>query len=226
MGEESRRASAAAALSGALSALLIFIGSGVIARTSGPGRHSLPESAAEVGEYLADADHTRVLVGEYVGAVGFVLFLPFAAYLLARVARSDRAQSWARRAGAAAATIYVALSLAAVAALVPALNREGDAAAGFLDLRTALIALAFVALAAWLLVVGLHALQTRVLPRWLGWAAVVLALLQLVLTPLAGIDPGFTGVPTFATFLWIVVVSVLLFRRERASTPEVERGVA
>ena len=67
--------------------------------------------------------------------------------------------------GGAAAATYVGLTLAGAAALVPALNREGDAAAGFLDLRTALIALAFVALAAWLLVVGIHALQTHALPR-------------------------------------------------------------
>jgi hypothetical protein len=83
-----------------------------------------------------------------------------------------------------------------------------------------LIALAFVALAAWLLVVGLHVLQTRELPRWLGWVAVALALLQFVLTPLAGIDPGFTGIPTFGTFVWIVVASVMLFRRERSAASD------
>lgn len=214
MGEGSRWRSAAA-LSGAGSVVMIFVGSAAIARTSGPGRHSLPESADDVGDYLADADHARVLVGEYLGALGVVLFLLFAMYLLARVARPET--DWSRRVGAAAATIYVALTLAGLAALVPALNREGEAAAGFLDLRTALIALAFLALAAWLLVVGVHALHTRELPRWLGWGAVVLALLQFAMTPLAGIDPGFTGLPTFATFLWIVVASVLLFRRERVS---------
>ena len=80
-----------------------------------------------------------------------------------------------------------------------------------------MIALAFVALAVWLLAAGLQALETRELPRWLGWAAIVLALLQLVATPLAAIDPGFTGLPTFGTFLWIVIASVLLFRTERAA---------
>ena len=218
MGEGSRWRSTAA-LSGALSVVLIFLGSAVVARTSGPGRHSIPESTEDVGEYLADADHGRVLLGEYVSALGVLLFLLFAMYVLARVARPEL--DWSSRVGGAAATTYVGLTLAGAAALVPALNREGDAAAGFLDLRTALIALAFVALAAWLLVVGVHSLQTHELPRWLGWGAVVLALLQLVMTPLAGVDPGFTGLPTFATFLWIVVSSVLLFRRERASGPGV-----
>ena len=220
MGEPSRGWRAAAALSGAVSVVLIFVGSAAIAGTSGPGRHSLPESGDEVAEYLADADHLRVLVGEYVGVLGVVLFLLFATYLLARVSRPGTADSWSRRVGSAAAATYVALTLAAVAALVPALNREGETAAGFLDLRTALIALAFVALAAWLLVVGVHVLHTRELPRWLGWVAVVLALLQFVMTPLAGIDPGFTGIPTFGTFVWIVVASVMLFRRERSAASD------
>ena len=219
VGEGSRLRSVAA-LSGALSVVLIFVGSAGVARTSGPGRHSIPESAEDIGEYLADADHGRVLLGEYVSALGVVLFLLFAMYVLACVGRPG--DDWSSRAGGAAATTYAVLTLAGVAALAPALNRGGGAAAaGFLDLRTALIALAFVALAAWLLVVGVHALQTHALPRWLGWGAVVLALLQIVMTPLAGIDPGFTGLPTFATFLWIVVASVLLFRRERASGPGV-----
>ena len=50
----------------------------MVARTSGPGRHSIPESTEDVGEYLADADHGRVLLGEYVSALGVVLFLLFA----------------------------------------------------------------------------------------------------------------------------------------------------
>lgn len=224
VGEGSRAWRAGAALSGAVSVVLIFVGSAVIARTSGAGRHSVPESGDAVAEYVSDADHARVLVGEYVGALGVVLFLLFAIYLLGRVARPGATDSWLRRSGDAAAATYVALTLAAVAALVPALNREGDAAAGFLDLRTALIALAFVALAAWLLVVGLHVLETRSLPRWLGWAAVALALLQFVMTPLARIDPGFTGLPTFATFLWIVIASVLLFRRERSPQFDARAG--
>lgn len=46
-----------------------------------------------------------------------------------------------------------------------------------------------------------------------------IAVLELVATPLAAYDPGFTGLPTFAAFVWIVVVSVLLFRRGRTPTP-------
>ena len=207
MSEGSR--SRAAALSGLLYVVLVFVGSAVVAGTRGAGRHSLDASAAEVDEYLAGADHARVWLGEYIGVLGFLLFLPFSAYLVARVAPAG----WPRTVAHAAGSLYVGLSLAGIAALAPALNREGEAAAGFLDLRTTLIALAFVALAVWLVAVGAEALRTRTLPSWLAWAAVVIGVLELVATPLAAYDPGFTGLPTFASFLWVLVASALSARR-------------
>ena len=207
---------AAGALTGALHVVLVFVGSALIARTIGAGRHSLDVPSGDVAAYLADADHTRVWIGEYVGALGFLLFLPFSAYVVESLrSREANALAWWPGTARAAATLYVGLSLAGLAALVPALNREGEAAAGFLDLRTTLIGLAFMALAVWLVTVGLQALRGRWLPAWLGWAAVVIGVLELLATPLAAYDPGFTGVPTFAGFLWVAVVSVLLALRSR-----------
>ena len=111
------RSRAAGALSGALSVVLVFIGGALVARTNGPGRHSFDSTTDEVAQYVRDADAARVWVGEYIGALGFALFLPFAMYLLARVAPGDRdAPEWGERTGRAAAAIYVALSLGAIAA--------------------------------------------------------------------------------------------------------------
>ncbi|MEH1130392.1 hypothetical protein [Micromonospora sp. CPCC 206061] len=55
-----------------------------------------------------------------------------------------------------------------------------------------------------LLASGLAFVYTAVLPRWLGWIAIVIGV--LILTPL-----GFFAL--LAWLLWIAVVSVLLFRR-------------
>jgi hypothetical protein len=201
------------ALTGLFYVVLVFVGSALLARTNGPGRHSLDASAADVREYLAEADTARVWLGEYVGALGFLLFLPFSAYLLTTLARSAGDRDWLRSTAAAAAAVYVSLSLAAIAALAPALNRGGEAATHFLDLRTTLIALAFVALGVWLLTVGALALGASRLPRWLAWAAIAIGALLILGAPLATQDPAFTGLPTFASFLWVLIVSVLLFRR-------------
>ena len=66
-------------------------------------------------------------------------------------------------------------------------------------------------LSALLLGSGLSIARTGVLPRWLGWIAVVLGVLAL--TPI-----GFVAFMGGA--LWIVIVSVLLAMRARAAPPE------
>ena len=214
-GDHGRRAGA---WSGLAHVVLVFAGSALIGGTSGAGRHSLDASAAEIGEYLSDADHTRVWVGEYVAVLGYLLFLVFAPVVWTAVSRVAE-PSTPGRVLTALATTFVALSLAGTACLAAAFNRQDAAvAAGFLDLRTALFLIAFMAFGGWLLVVGLHALRGGALPRWLGWAAVAIGALQLTLAPLATVDLAFTGIPTFAGFLWVAIASVLLARRRDRAT--------
>ena len=60
--------------------------------------------------------------------------------------------------------------------------------------------------------VGVLALRTRVLPVWLGWASLVIAL-WLLIAPV-----GWAAL-IFAFPLWIVVVSILLFMRGPRAVP-------
>lgn len=196
------RRDARTALAGLGHVLLVFLGSAAVAGVSGAGRHSLDASAEEIARFVADADTTRVWVGEWIAALGWLLFLVFAP----RVGGGARANAFAG--------VYVGLALAGTAATAPALNRDDTAtAAAFLDLRTTLFLLAFVAFGAWAVTAGLALLRAGASPRWLGWAAVAIGVLHLALAPLAVVDLGFTGLPTFAGFLWIAVASVLLARR-------------
>ncbi len=205
------------ALTGLAHVLLVFAGSAAIGGTSGAGRHSLDASAGEVADYVAGADVTRVWIGEYVAALGYLVFLVFAARLWEAVRAGGEEQLG--KTSTAAATGYVTLSLAATACLAPVLNRE-DGAELFLDLRTTLFLFAFLAFGLWSLVVGLEAARSRSLPRWLAWAAVAIGALHLVLAPFATYDPGFTGLPTFGGFLWVAVASLVLARRGAAAPSE------
>jgi hypothetical protein len=202
-----------AALLGPAHVLLLFVGSAAVAGTSGPGRHSLHASVDEVAAYVADASHGRIWTGEYLAVLAYVLFVPFAAYLASALHAGPA--GWVGAAARGGALLYVGLSLAAVALLVPALHRELEPvqAAAFLDLRTTLLALSFVGLAAWLLTTGAAAARAGALPRWLAWSAVAIGLLQLLATPFAAYSQEATGLPTFAALLWIVVAGVLLWRR-------------
>jgi anti-sigma factor RsiW len=55
---------------------------------------------------------------------------------------------------------------------------------------------------------GVLAIRTRVLPAWLGWASLVVALLMLIVVGPIGFIAIVVGLP-----LWVLVVSVLLWRR-------------
>ena len=215
---DSVRARIAAALSGIAYVVLVFLGSAAIGGTSGAGRHSLDSSTEDVAEYIADADVTRVWIGEFVAVLGYALFLVFAAYVWSVVRRRGE-RDWNELTAIGAAVVYVGLAMVATACLAPVLNRTGDDvdAARVLDLRSVLFAMAFVFFAVWLASVGARALATGALPRWLAWAAIVIAALQLVGTAFATVDPGFTGVPTFAGFLWVAIVSVVLARGRRTT---------
>lgn len=206
------------ALSGLAYALLVFLGSGVIGGTSGAGRHSLDAADSNVSEYLRDADVTRVWVGEYLAVVGYALFVVFAAYVWS-VVRGSAERDWRDGGVVGPALIYVALAMIGTACLAPVLNRTGAAgdAAQFLDLRSVVFAMGFLFFAMWLVGVGARSLQTRTLPIWLGWSALAIGVLQFIGTALASFDPGFTGVPTFAGFLWVAIVSGLLARRGQRS---------
>jgi len=60
---------------------------------------------------------------------------------------------------------------------------------------------------------GVLALRTTVLPMWLGWASLVIALLMLTIIGPIGFIAIVIGLP-----LWVLVVSILLWRRSDAAS--------
>jgi hypothetical protein len=72
--------------------------------------------------------------------------------------------------------------------------------------------------AVWFFSVALAILRTGGLPRWLGWAAVIIAIVSV--TPV-----GFFAIP--ASGIWIVVASVVMLRgaADGAATPSQQQSV-
>ena len=59
-------------------------------------------------------------------------------------------------------------------------------------------------------------IQTRSLPRWLGWSAAAIAVLLLGSVPF-----GMSGPPTFILFfVWVVAASIVLIRRSDDEAPD------
>ena len=68
----------------------------------------------------------------------------------------------------------------------------------------------FIGLGVFLLANGLAIVRSKVLPRWLGWIAIVFGIIAV--TPIGWFI-------LFGLLGWTVVVSVLIFIRERQASP-------
>jgi hypothetical protein len=68
--------------------------------------------------------------------------------------------------------------------------------------------------AALLVATGMLAIRTAVLPTWLGWASLVVALLMLTVIGPIGFIAIVIGLP-----LWVLAVSILLWRRGEPVVP-------
>jgi hypothetical protein len=169
-----------------------------------------PDTGAPGEEVISHYhDNGSVLVGIIALLVGAVLFMFFAGVLRGALVSSPRAPEWLATVVFGGAVIY-ALSLAVFAMSQIMLLDASDL--GQPQVAQALNIFdndnffpAVLGLTTMLLATGWHVLRSGVLPRWLGWVAIVLGVLALA---------GPAGILAFLVFpLWVLAASVLLFRR-------------
>lgn len=167
-------------------------------------------SGQEWLDYFRD-DETRIYVGSTIFLLGIVLFLWFLGSLrIALRAAEGTSGYWspvAFGAGIASATL---LALIVVPGLGGALSTDAlePAAAQSLGLLTFVFFIAAQLFTAVLLAAtALAALTTRVLPAWLAWASLAVAI--VLVTPI-----GFLGI-LIGLPLWVLAVSLVLWQRGR-----------
>jgi hypothetical protein len=174
------------------------------------------DGVAKVVAWFEDHETAAAVSGFGAGYV-CLLLLMFGSALRAALRPADGTESGYANV-AYAGTIVVALALALSGVLTLAgfeAADDGNASAvgavGFIDDFAWMPWVA--GSAAMLLGTGLGALRTLVLPKWLAIVSIVLGVLCLL-------GPG--GILVFfATPLWLLAVSVLLYRRQAVATPAV-----
>jgi hypothetical protein len=193
-----------AALSGIVAVALWIIGTAIREAIGVSDVQTAQDSLA----YLQDEEN-GVLASGLIFQIGALFFLIFLSALRSRL--------WAAEGGTKMLTTLAFASGVAVAIFLLALP-AGDMAGALEDDLGAEAAQALMALgnvffigaelsaAVLLFATGLLAVRLRVLPVWLGWASLVIAL-WLLIAPIgwAGL---LIGVP-----LWVLVTSVLLYLR-------------
>jgi hypothetical protein len=177
----------------------------VLAGISQQSSPRLGDDEAAVAAAYADGDPARILAGGYVEALGFLLLLPVITFLARAVGRLSEAGRWAAQTAFAAGALYVATSLApglaAGAAALHGAQQGTDLAVVSVvnDVRNFAFFLSLLLLAVHAAGVGTAALADRVLPSWLGWSGIGVAVVLLAAVPAAGL-----GAADWATLAWMV----------------------
>jgi hypothetical protein len=192
---------------GIASTVLVLVGS-TIGTAGGQPSYTLDSSSAHIAHELAKPVGAAGWAGAYVELLSFGFFLAFAVWACARLGGGLLGQI-----GLAAGASYATISIAALAVMDALASRAGHGigrqlGTGLAHLSSALFVASWILAAAFLLAVGPLALASG--RRALGWAAVGIALLTLVLTPALVERGGQIGY--FLWLLWILWAGVGLAR--------------
>jgi hypothetical protein len=190
-----------------------FVVVAIIAAIIGGEPPDADSPVQEIIDHYAD-NKTSIQVGAFVGAAAMVLLVFFGAYLRSVFSAAEGRGgilSVLTLVGAAMVAFGFAIDLTITVALTEAVEDIEPAAVQALQ---ALWDNDFVPIALGILVfliaTGLSIVRYGVLPKWLGWVALVLAVIGF--TPLGFI--AFLGAG-----IWIAIVSVMLAMRARPASP-------
>jgi hypothetical protein len=227
MTEDARDRLGAAA--GLLSVLLGIVAVAVGAGGGGGGSAAPAASRDEIARAYAGVPTTAVWVGAFVQVVASLLLFVFVARIWATLRRAEGGSGWVAAAALGAGLASVTLTLAGFAVGAAARARGGPGlevpvVVALFDAHVGLYVASWALGALFLGATAVLALAAHALPRWLGWAAALGALLTLgavaaPTTPLA-------QAPTLLLLLWVLATSVVLLRgpagapRARAAAAE------
>ena len=196
------------AASGIGSVALMLAGVGIGA-AGGRQFATISSTPADIADAVAHPAGVALWAGAYLELISFGLFLAFAAWACARLGGGVLGQI-----ARAAATSYATISVASLAVMDTIAYRSGHGmglqlATTLITLNEALFVVTWFLSAVFLLAAGALALQTG--RQALGWSAVAIASIILVVTPIS-LD-NLAQMTNLLWLAWIVAASVALARR-------------
>lgn len=195
--------------------VLLMAGFALIA--SADAVHTNP-TASIVGFY-SDPDQATRFAGGLISCIGLLALLPFVATMAGRV--GELSGSTARMAGAAYVILCLPSQAAGAAALwVGAHDGNSSAIVALNALRAFGYYTALLALAAFLMAVGIGGLSGGRLTRWMSWSAVAVGTTLAVGVAVA--QTGLADIASLLALVWIVAVSITLLRRPGRTDDPVE----
>jgi hypothetical protein len=197
---------------GVLAFILTVIGF-IVAGSDSP---DFLDSGQEIAAYYTD-DSGRILAGSYIGLLGTAAFIWFLGELRDRMRRHEnvtggRLSNIAFGGGLVASAMFLLVDLTNIAGAMRA-DEDGRilpaTAATLYDVSGLALGAGAFALAVLLIAVAIHAFRTGMLPAWLGWVSILIAI--VCLTPWS-----FLG--SMIGLVWVLVVSIMLYMRGAPAT--------
>ena len=171
---------------------------------------------ANLTAFFVNGDAASTFLGGYLEMFGFLLFVPFAAALYRLLHAAEGPGGFGGLTSALAATVFLATTLApgfsAGAAALWIGSHGGDI--GAVDtlntLRNTTYATSLAAYALFLGAVGVSALATRALPRWLSGSALAIAV--WLAAGVAFFADGQADLPGMFGLLWVLAAAIWMVR--------------
>jgi hypothetical protein len=167
-------------------------------------------------------------VGAYLEVLAYLLLFVFVARLGAALRDADgHTPTWLATAAVGAGLLAVTLTLAGFA-IGSVLHYRGGpgvnlpAAFALFDVHVALYVASWALSAVFLGTTAAMVIGWRMLPRWLGWLAGVIAVFDLAAVGLP--TSALAQFPSLFLLLWVLAASVVLLQR-RATTPSAEAAL-
>ena len=173
---------------------------------------TITSTPAQIAKAVATPADTATWAGAYLELLSFGCFLAFAVWACAKLGGGILGQV-----GRAAATSYATISVASLAVMDTIAYRGGHGmglqlGTALITFNEALFVVSWFLSSFFLVAVGALALQAG--RRAIGWSAVAVAAITLVVTPLS-VD-NVAQLANFLWLIWIVATSVALARSPRA----------
>ena len=178
--------------------------------------HGYPTMGAggkEIADWATTTNQQQFETGIYIEALGYLLFLPFAAWLWSVARGAEDGWDWLATAGFGAVVLYVGISVVDNGIWSSLLDgaRHGtdpQTLASIRDIAVNVFRGTLLFGGVFFIPTGYVLFRSRALPRWVGTAAIVIGLGLLV--------PPLAFLAAFLVWIWTVVVSLYLLARPGA----------
>ena len=189
-----------------------------VAHSSGGGGVGIGDSRASSATWVGGTLGPRGVnwVGVYMGILGLLSFVVFAAVLAAAIRRSEGAQPWLSNVTLGAGLLTAAVKLTSFPAAFALAYRahegfEPQLAAALTDMNDFSFVLTWPLMALMIGAAAIGILRYGALPTWLGWSGAAVALALLAAVPLAFGAGGFIAFLTSS--LWLALASLTMVVR-------------